>query len=150
MSSRCERRVTLIILMVEALADFAQGDGLGEVREAAWRLSGEKLAKYDSAMWRVIRKLQGFLGRTLTAGPDGYLTDEALLSYLHLLAAVLSEQMQDCPPRPAARKRGWLRLNNAVAGLISGLADGGGLSGDIGAEVGCRWADEVDAMLRGA
>lgn len=51
--------------------------------------------------------------------------------------------MGQCPAQPAERKRGWRRLNNVIAEKIE-RADP---AGEVGVDLGCRWAERVKDIL---
>lgn len=146
MSSRSQRQATAVWLLADALTGASADPGLKPIRVAAERVRPCSLEIYDRPMRRVQGGLMDLLNSVLVTGADGFLSNEYILAYLHLLTAVVGDQWRECPDRPADRKRNWRRLNNAIAEYIQASDP----TGDIGVEMGCDWADRVKEILNHA
>lgn len=62
---------------------------------------------------------------------------------MHMLTALAGDQWMQCPARPTERKRNWRRLNNAIAEYIESSDP----TGEVGVELGCRWANDIKGIL---
>jgi hypothetical protein len=145
MSSRSSRQATAIRLLAHALVGAHDSPHIRHIGAAVERLNPHVLASYDRAMKRVQAGLLAFANGALIAGEDGFLPNEHLAAWLHMLTALVGDQWQQCPAQPADRKRNWRRLNNAIAEMI----EAGDPTGEVGVELGCAWADEVFKILNG-
>lgn len=144
MSSRAEREATAIWLLTEALAETNPDPVLAPLRSGVKRLWPHVLHQYDRTMRRVQDGLIGFVREALENDETGHLSPEQTLGYMHMLTSLAGDWFQQCPARPADRKRNWRRLNNAIAEYIEASDP----SGELGVELGCAWALKITEIIK--
>lgn len=143
MSSRAQRQATSVWLLADALVGASSE--LVAVGVATERLKPHVLMTYDKTMRRIQNNLHNFVIEALETDKDDCISEEHMMAYMHMLTALVGDQWLQCPDQPPDRKRNWRRLNNVIADYIESSDP----TGEIGVELGCRWAEQIKEILRG-